>query len=580
VENAGSFETHTGAVDPRYDVVILGGGLAGLTLGLQLKRADQDLSILVLEKRSGPAPEATFKVGESTVDASGFYFSQVLGLKDHMDSRQNRKLGLRFFYPANGNEDIAQRVELGLTKWKQVPSYQLDRGRFENELWARNDAVGNTMCDGARVEDLELTPGTDDHSVVFSRGGEQATVKAGWVVGASGRAALIKNKLGLAIDSPHHINSSWFRLDGGLDIESWSDDQEWLDRMPERGMRQFSTNHLMGEGYWVWLIPLHSGPISIGICADPRFHPYDKIDTLERTLRWLREHEPQLGEEVTARRHQILDFLKVEDFAHDCSRVYSPDRWVLTGDAGVFADPLYSPGSNLIGFTNTFITDLITRDHRSELTDDRIETLNSIMLITFRGILNSYTDQYKVFGHPRVSAVKQFLDQFAVGLTVTLLFRNHKLHDLDFMGKAGGNYARIIRIGTRCQDFYRQWIEVEHRPSGPAMVAVNTNPVAERIHDELIDPKTDEELLAILAQRGDEVEALAVIVFWEALGALPGHGLDETAKINPYAIGLDPTKWEDDGLLDGSGLTLAEARERYPGTEFLHLPEPAEITAN
>ena len=34
-----------------------------------------------------------------------------------------------------------------------------------------------------------------------------------------------------------------------------------------------STNHICGEGYWVWLIPLSSGPISIGIVADPRFHP-------------------------------------------------------------------------------------------------------------------------------------------------------------------------------------------------------------------------------------------------------------------------------------------------------------------
>ena len=39
--------------------------------------------------------------------------------------------------------------------------------------------------------------------------------------------------------------------------------------------------------------------------------------------------------------------------------------------------------------------------------------------------------------------------------------------------------------------------------------------------------------------------------------AAPG----EDEKINPYAVSLDPSRWEADGLLDGSGLSLAEARE-------------------
>ena len=47
--------------------------------------------------------------------------------------------------------------------------------------------------------------------------------------------------------------------------------------MSEPGIRQYSTNHLLGEGYWVWLIPLSTGPISIGVCADPRFHPFEEI---------------------------------------------------------------------------------------------------------------------------------------------------------------------------------------------------------------------------------------------------------------------------------------------------------------
>jgi hypothetical protein len=41
------------------------------------------------------------------------------------------------------------------------------------------------------------------------------------------------------------------------------------------------------------MMPLSSGPISIGVCADPRFHRYEEINELDRLLAWLHRHEPQ-----------------------------------------------------------------------------------------------------------------------------------------------------------------------------------------------------------------------------------------------------------------------------------------------
>ena len=67
-----------------YDVVILGGGLAGLTLARQLRQERPGLQVLVLEKRAHPAPEAAHKVGESSVEIGAHYFGQVLGLHEHM----------------------------------------------------------------------------------------------------------------------------------------------------------------------------------------------------------------------------------------------------------------------------------------------------------------------------------------------------------------------------------------------------------------------------------------------------------------------------------------------------------------
>src|SRR5436190_20208192 len=112
----------------RYDVAILGGGLAGLTLALQLKRTRPETSIFVGEKRTGPAPEAAFKVGESTVDVSAHYFAEVIGMKDHIKAHQNPKFGLRYFFTGAGNRDLTARLELGPGDWYSSSSYQLDRG--------------------------------------------------------------------------------------------------------------------------------------------------------------------------------------------------------------------------------------------------------------------------------------------------------------------------------------------------------------------------------------------------------------------------------------------------------------------
>jgi flavin-dependent dehydrogenase len=157
------------------------------------------------------------------------------------------------------------------------------------------------------------------------------------------RAHILKRKLGLEKEVPHRVSAAWLRLANGLDIEEWgAHDESWLARMPERGYRNHFTNHLMDTGYFLWLIQLGTGPISIGVCADMRYHPFEKINKLEAFLDWTREHEPQLAASLEARREDIMDFLTVEDYAYSSTRAFSADRWATTGEAGTFADPFLS----------------------------------------------------------------------------------------------------------------------------------------------------------------------------------------------------------------------------------------------
>jgi flavin-dependent dehydrogenase len=114
-------------------------------------------------------------------------------------------------------------------------------------------------------------------------------------VDATGRRKLLQTKLGLTRESPHKASAVWFRMEGRLDIDDLVSPahHEWHARVPGR-MRYFSTNHLLGNGYWVWLIPLGSGNTSFGIVTDENIHPIRTYATVARRS-VARHGEPQVA---------------------------------------------------------------------------------------------------------------------------------------------------------------------------------------------------------------------------------------------------------------------------------------------
>jgi len=455
------------------DVAILGGGIAGLTLALQLRRTLPDLTITVIEKQAHPVAEAAHKVGESSVEMQAHYLRDVLGLDEHLDREQLRKFGLRMFFPHEGNHDITRRVEFGQVEEAPLPTYQLDRGRLENHLGTHLISEGVSFLSGQRVSGVELRDGDQDHVVEVGDDTGHQSIRARWVVDASGRAGLLKRQLGLAKSVSHHANSSWFRIGHPLAIDTWSDDEAWrartdVERGPygrRGGTRRLSTNHLMGHGYWVWLIPLASGSTSIGIVADATIHPHEGYNTLGRALEWLQEREPQCAAAVLEHREQIQDFRVMRDYAYSAKQVFSADRWCLTGEAGVSIDPLYSSGGDLMGISNGLIVDLIERDLAGHHITEAAVAHNQVYLVISEIWLVAYENQYQLMGNPQVMVAKVIWDTMMYWSVPGLLFFHGKFPKLGSSPQAMGNLFRTWKVHSRVQQFVREWHAVDDRPA-------------------------------------------------------------------------------------------------------------------
>jgi flavin-dependent dehydrogenase len=509
------------------DVVIMGGGLAGLTLALQLHQRFAQLDIVVLERMRHPVPEAAHKVGESSVEIAAHYFESVLGLKEHLTTQQLKKFGFRFFF-SEGSEQIDRVTELGASRYLATPSYQLDRGIFENYLAGHVKANGVRFIDGARIVGLVMTDeqaassgadAADLHEVTFERDGVDHVVTGRWLIDASGRAGLIKRKLNLAQPNDHDANAIWFRIGTRIDMDEWSTDEQWLSRC-DPPYRWLSTNHLCGEGYWAWLIPLASGSHSVGIVCDANIHPLKTMNSFERAMEWFAKYQPLLARELADKRDLLQDFVALRGFSYGCKQVFSGSRWAITGEAGVFLDPFYSPGGDFIAIANTYITELIAKDLANEPFAPYARMYEQFYFSFYRSTLSLYTNQYAIFGDPEVMPVKVIWDYtYYWGVLCQLFFQN-RLTDLTLMSRMREELALCMQLNEALQKLMREWSLVSAKRNTAQLLDQASLDWFAELNRGLRDELDDAGLKARLRDNTELLKALAAEV---ALTALADH---------------------------------------------------------
>ena len=361
---------------------------------------------------------------------------------------------MRLFFGSGEHHDLSKADELGASRLLPAKSYQIDRGKLEADLADILQERGVAIVDDCVVKDIDMSSNGVGHKVTATVNQEPQELRCRWLVDGTSRAALVKRHLGIGRSCDHKISSAWFRLDKAIAVDDWSPSRDWQDRCNRP--RLYSTNHLMGSGYWVWIIPLVDDRTSIGLVADPEIHPFSSYGNFEKFSEWLATHQPTLGAEVAAAADTLMDFRFCKNLSQDTDKFWSTDRWALTGEAGAFADPFYSPGSDFIGINNTFVADLVRRERKGEDWAMRAALYERMYRSFYESTMSLYEGQYAGFGDTRLMVVKTTWDYAYYWSVLSWLFFRDVLTDLDFLLGAQQRLVEMRALNDRMQAVFRQ----------------------------------------------------------------------------------------------------------------------------
>lgn len=318
----------------RVDCVILGGGLTGAATAVLLKRQRPETRVKIIEART-----AFPRRGVVASPRASLFFTRTLRLWDHLASDELPHHGARFWFHDNDVLSIQGASELGPRYQPAIPTFLLREDLVGERLLEIALRAGVEIERPARISGVDLQP-FDSRVHWVDDGGVDRQTECTWVLDASGREGILARLRGgvRRVDS-HPVASLSCRWEGDLDLDGPRFVASTAFATWPLVARRLSSNHFVGYGYEVSLLPLSRTEVEVSLLIDRRVIPLpaeaDVEDFYTRFLSGL----PALRQ-ILQNASRVRDDLRlVPQVAWDVERS-TGDGWILLGGASGMLDDI------------------------------------------------------------------------------------------------------------------------------------------------------------------------------------------------------------------------------------------------
>jgi hypothetical protein len=300
----------------------------------------------------------------------------------------------------------------------------------------------------------------------------------------------------------------------------------------------------------VWLIPLSTGYHSIGIVASEEHHPFETFARPETARTWLAEHEPVLYERIADL--PMEDFNALRRYAYTSAQVFSADRWACVGEAAVFVDPLYSPGSDFIGLSSGMTAELIQSDlrGRGDL-EARVREYNDFFLGFTEVTTATFRGHSHINGSPGVLPSKLYWDNFHYWSFICPYFfndiyalppeRHRRFREL---------HREFASLNAKVQTLLKAWAHLAPGRAHGDFVPLPQFPSAlADLHLDLQNRRSSDETFDVMRKNLEGAREVVAEIVLRALKAVGPEGVgrlvDETHFVE-WGLRFDPARLDYD----------------------------------